>query len=244
MTTADGNGTTQAQEQPKGDASASAVDTQNKGAAGDEAKGSSPDAGKVNPLLELVGDDADTREWLGKLSGAYIFPKGILGSVNFEHRSGNPTARTVQFTGGRQIPNIVVNVEEVGSQRLLVDCGMFQGLKELRERNWAPPGFDAAGVQWVLLTHAHIDHSGYLPRLGSDGFQGTVLCTAPTLDLLKLGENGLLRGQQPQEIGGLTLVGQRELLAGELGEQLEDLELGRNEGGQEVGVVFGHGGVH
>src|SRR6188474_1507005 len=75
---------------------------------------------------------------------------------------------------------------EVGAERILIDCGMFQGLKELRERNWAAPGFDAAAVQWVLLTHAHIDHSGYLPRLGSDGFNGSVLCTAPTLDLVSI----------------------------------------------------------
>jgi len=58
-----------------------------------------------------------TREWLGRLSGAYIFPRAIVGSVIYEHRSGTPTARQVQFTGGKQIPNIVVNVEPIGSIR-------------------------------------------------------------------------------------------------------------------------------
>jgi hypothetical protein len=69
------------------------------------------------PNAEIFIAD-QTREWLGKLSGAYLFPRGFLGSFNFEHRSGNPLARQVQFAGGRQIPNIVVNVEPIGSQRL------------------------------------------------------------------------------------------------------------------------------
>jgi Carboxypeptidase regulatory-like domain len=60
----------------------------------------------------------NTREWLGKLSGAYIFPRGILGSVNFEHRSGDPLARQVLFSGGKQIPTIVLNVEPIGTRRL------------------------------------------------------------------------------------------------------------------------------
>lgn len=69
------------------------------------------------PNAEIFTAD-NTREWLGKLSGAYLFPRGILASVNFEHRSGNPQARQVQFTGGRQIPNIVVNMEPIGTWRL------------------------------------------------------------------------------------------------------------------------------
>ena len=54
---------------------------------------------------------------------------------------------------------------EVNGARLLVDCGLYQGLKELRQRNWDDPPFDPAGLDAVLLTHAHLDHSGYLPRL-------------------------------------------------------------------------------
>lgn len=69
---------------------------------------------------------------------------------------------------------------------MLVDCGLFQGLKQLRLRNWDPLPFDAAKVDAVLLTHAHIDHSGYLPRLVRDGFQGRVYCTASTLALCRL----------------------------------------------------------
>lgn len=70
-----------------------------------------------------------------------------------------------------------------GSTRVLVDCGLFQGFKQLRLRNWAPLPFDPGTVDSVILTHAHIDHSGYLPRLIRDGFRGRVYCTAATRDL-------------------------------------------------------------
>jgi metallo-beta-lactamase family protein len=72
---------------------------------------------------------------------------------------------------------------QAGDDQLLVDCGLFQGLKELRLRNWAEPPFDPGRLRWVLLTHAHIDHSGWLPRLSRHGFRGQVLCTPPTLEL-------------------------------------------------------------
>jgi len=72
---------------------------------------------------------------------------------------------------------------EAGGRSLLVDCGLFQGLKELRLRNWERPAFDPARVDAVILTHAHVDHSGWLPRLCRLGFQGPVWCTPATADL-------------------------------------------------------------
>lgn len=69
---------------------------------------------------------------------------------------------------------------------LMVDCGMFQGARELRERNWEGPPFDPAGVGWVVLTHTHLDHIGRLPRLVRQGFQGRVLCTPPTRELAEI----------------------------------------------------------
>jgi metallo-beta-lactamase family protein len=75
---------------------------------------------------------------------------------------------------------------EVGPDRLLVDCGLFQGLKELRLRNWDAPPFDPAALAAVILTHAHIDHSGWLPRLVKLGFRGRIWCTPPTLDLAQI----------------------------------------------------------
>jgi metallo-beta-lactamase family protein len=69
---------------------------------------------------------------------------------------------------------------------VLVDAGMFQGLKELRELNWAPPAFRPDRIDHAVLTHAHIDHSGYLPRLVRDGFRGQVRCTPGTAELARL----------------------------------------------------------
>jgi metallo-beta-lactamase family protein len=70
--------------------------------------------------------------------------------------------------------------------RVLVDCGLFQGLKELRLRNWDEPPFDAATVNAVIITHAHIDHTGYLPRFVRHGFRGPVYCSRGTADLMKI----------------------------------------------------------
>ena len=75
---------------------------------------------------------------------------------------------------------------ESDHHRLLVDCGMFQGLKSLRVRNWAQLPVHPASVASVVLTHAHLDHSGLLPRLVSNGFAGRIFCTAGTADLCKL----------------------------------------------------------
>jgi metallo-beta-lactamase family protein len=75
---------------------------------------------------------------------------------------------------------------ETDRGRLLVDCGLFQGLKELRLLNWEPTPFDPRSVDAVVLTHAHIDHSGYLPRLVKSGFRGPIYCTEPTADLIEI----------------------------------------------------------
>lgn len=75
---------------------------------------------------------------------------------------------------------------ESNGQRILVDCGLFQGLKFLRQRNWAPFPVDPASINAVVLTHAHLDHSGYLPRLGRDGFKGPVFASEPTIDLAEI----------------------------------------------------------
>jgi metallo-beta-lactamase family protein len=70
-----------------------------------------------------------------------------------------------------------------GDRRILVDCGLFQGLKQLRLKNWEPLPVDPGSVDAVVLTHAHIDHSGYLPLFVRNGFRGKVYCSSATRDL-------------------------------------------------------------
>ncbi len=93
---------------------------------------------------------------------------------------------SISFWGGVGTVTGSKYLVETEKARVLVDCGMFQGLKELRERNWQDPPFDPRALTSVLITHAHIDHTGYLPRLVRQGFHGPVYCSRGTADLLKI----------------------------------------------------------
>jgi metallo-beta-lactamase family protein len=93
---------------------------------------------------------------------------------------------TLSFWGGAGTVTGSKYLLESEGTRVLVDCGMFQGLKELRERNWQDPPFAPASINAVLITHAHIDHTGYLPRLVAQGFNGSIYCSRGTSDLLKI----------------------------------------------------------
>src|SRR5688572_8113022 len=75
---------------------------------------------------------------------------------------------------------------EHDGKRILIDCGLFQGMKNLRELNWEPLPVAPASIDAVILTHAHLDHSGYLPRLVRDGFRGRIYATAATGDVAAL----------------------------------------------------------
>jgi len=93
---------------------------------------------------------------------------------------------TLTFLGAARTVTGSKHLLDVDGQRVLFDCGLFQGLKELRQRNWAPLPIPAETINAVVLTHAHIDHTGWLPRLVSQGFKGPVYCTAGTADLCRL----------------------------------------------------------
>jgi len=75
---------------------------------------------------------------------------------------------------------------ETAEAKFLVDCGMFQGDRFVEEKNYRPFPFDPRKIDFVLLTHAHLDHSGRLPKLGRDGFSGKIICTAPTRDFAEV----------------------------------------------------------
>ena len=90
---------------------------------------------------------------------------------------------TLRFLGATGTVTGSKTLIEADGRRVLIDCGLFQGFKQLRLRNWAPLPVSPAQIDAVVLTHAHLDHTGYLPLLARDGFKGPVYCTAATRDL-------------------------------------------------------------
>jgi metallo-beta-lactamase family protein len=93
---------------------------------------------------------------------------------------------TLTFLGAARTVTGSKYVLKTGKATLLVDAGLFQGLKKLRERNWHPFPIRADEIDAVVLTHAHLDHCGYLPRLVAQGFRGRIFCTAGTQDLCRI----------------------------------------------------------
>ena len=90
---------------------------------------------------------------------------------------------TLQFLGAAGCVTGSRFILEADADHVLVDCGLFQGTKELRLRNWAPFPVPPSSLKHVVLTHAHLDHSGYLPKLAKEGFRGTIFATPATVDL-------------------------------------------------------------
>jgi metallo-beta-lactamase family protein len=93
---------------------------------------------------------------------------------------------SLQFLGATQTVTGSRYLVRAGDLQILVDCGLFQGYKVLRERNWSPFPVDPDSIDAVLLTHAHLDHTGYLPALVRDGFSGPIYATAGTTELCQL----------------------------------------------------------
>jgi metallo-beta-lactamase family protein len=92
----------------------------------------------------------------------------------------------IKFLGAARSVTGSKHLLQIDNKKILVDCGMFQGKKELRLRNWDKLPIDPKEIDLVVITHAHIDHTGYLPRLVKDGFSGKIKCTAATADLMQI----------------------------------------------------------
>ena len=93
---------------------------------------------------------------------------------------------SITFLGAARTVTGSKYLVETNGTRIMVDAGLFQGLKELRLRNWQDLPVPASSLQAIVLTHAHLDHCGYLPRLVAQGFRGRVFCTQGTQDLCRI----------------------------------------------------------
>jgi len=93
---------------------------------------------------------------------------------------------SLTFHGAAQTVTGSKYLLEDGQARVLVDCGLFQGLKHLRKQNWDPTPFALDNLSAVVITHAHLDHVGYLPRIVRQGYDGPIYCTAATAKLAKI----------------------------------------------------------
>src|ERR1700677_1394908 len=102
-------------------------------------------------------------------------------------------APTLQFLGAAGTVTGSKHLVRADGRQILLDCGLFQGLKELRLRNWRKAPFEAAAIDAVLISHAHTDHSGALPLLVRQGYRGPIFCTPATAELLSV----LLRDAAP-----------------------------------------------
>ncbi len=94
-------------------------------------------------------------------------------------------AAHLQFLGAAQNVTGSRHLLTIDGTKILIDCGLYQE-RDLRSRNWEPFGVEAKGIDAVLLTHAHLDHCGFLPRLVREGFKGRILCTSPTHEIAKI----------------------------------------------------------
>jgi len=101
-------------------------------------------------------------------------------------------------TGSKHLINTTDSADGKDGTQILIDCGLFQGKKEWRERNWQSSPVPAREIDAIVLTHAHLDHSGYIPRLAREGFHGPIYATAPTIDLcsVMLPDSGHLQEEE------------------------------------------------
>lgn len=95
-------------------------------------------------------------------------------------------AFSIRFLGAAETVTGSKYLLTTNGLNIMVDCGLFQGLKQLRELNWKELPVDASSVDLIILTHGHLDHIGFLPRMVNQGFKGKIYCTEPTEDLVQI----------------------------------------------------------
>jgi len=103
-----------------------------------------------------------------------------------DHQTKGDFTLKLSFYGADRAVTGSCHMVECAGKRILIDCGLYQGSRELEEENEHPFGFDPAGIDYVLLTHAHLDHCGRLPLLAKRGFRGEIIATAATAELARL----------------------------------------------------------
>ena len=108
--------------------------------------------------------------------GFYAVSEKVLAYIQFLGAAGT-------VTGSKHLINTSLDGDGKKGIQVLIDCGLFQGQKEWRERNWKDLPIPAREIDAVILTHAHLDHCGWIPRLVKQGFQGPIFATAATIDL-------------------------------------------------------------
>ena len=108
------------------------------------------------------------------------------GSRTSRRRAATQTGWSIRFLGATGTVTGSKYLLEAAGKKLLVDCGLFQGFKQLRLRNWASLPLQPAALSAVVLSHAHLDHSGYLPLLVRNGFAGKIYCSGATYDLCRI----------------------------------------------------------
>ncbi|SOB57777.1 Beta-lactamase domain protein [Pseudodesulfovibrio profundus] len=117
------------------------------------------------PIFSLSEVDYCTDGWKNRMKGRFM---------------------KITFMGAARTVSGSCYIIECAGKRFAIDCGLHQGNKEIEKRNWNFDAYDAKNLDFILITHAHIDHSGYLPALVSKGYKNPIYCTAPTRDLLEI----------------------------------------------------------
>ena len=115
-----------------------------------------------------------------------MFPNAETGMTLAKIRKGKNMVKVTCCGAAGSVTGSNFLVETSIGKSLIVDCGLFQGGKEMERRNWEGWGYDPKNVKNLILTHAHIDHSGRIPKLVKDGFRGKIITSPPTAELCKI----------------------------------------------------------